>query len=180
MIGELLCGDRIYLKAFEELLVSNNAYHSEDYAWQMLVDKPVGWALLERPEYDYANCVVLTENRCPAYQLTLLDKEPLGLLDLRSLHAVVPALNAISAGQTVYPRVTTPLTKVERLTLHLLSRGHHNKEIAAKRKVSESTVKNSLYEIYKKLNLKTRVEATHYYLGNWHLLDNWQRPGHLL
>ena len=52
-----------------------------------------------------------------------------------------------------------PLTPRERQILTLLGDGYRNKEIAARLDIKEQTVKIHLYSLFKKLNVRTRVEA---------------------
>lgn len=51
------------------------------------------------------------------------------------------------------------LTKQELIILNLLAEGRTNKEIANKLGLSEKTVKNHLYKIFKKLKVKDRTKA---------------------
>jgi LuxR family maltose regulon positive regulatory protein len=53
-----------------------------------------------------------------------------------------------------------PLSKREFETLTLLAKGHSNKEIASKLFLSPETVKKHVYNIYQKLNVKSRVSAS--------------------
>jgi hypothetical protein len=41
------------------------------------------------------------------------------------------------------------------------------------------TVKTTIYALYRKLNLTSRLQAAHYYFGNWHLLRGWTPPPHV-
>ena len=118
----------------------------------------------------------MSTNQCPAYQLDLLKGEPAGLLLADTPEALVEVLKLIQVGNVIRPKAQTSLTPTERYTLKLVARGCSNKEIAKCRNVQETTVKNSLHTIYVKLNLKSRVQAAHYYYGNWHLLPNWSPP----
>lgn len=52
------------------------------------------------------------------------------------------------------------LSRREREVLDLLSQGHTNKEISAKLYICEKTVKSHLNRIFKKLEVKNRLEAT--------------------
>jgi len=58
--------------------------------------------------------------------------------------------------------VTDPLaslTKREKQILALLANGDSNKVIAQKLCISESTIKNHCWSIYRRLNARNRVEA---------------------
>jgi DNA-binding CsgD family transcriptional regulator len=65
------------------------------------------------------------------------------------------------------------LTKREKQVTHLAARGLTDAEIAATLSISERTVGNHLYNIYRKLNINSRRELK-YVLR--HLEDNWQAP----
>lgn len=58
------------------------------------------------------------------------------------------------------------LTKRELSILEALSKGHTNPEIAANLYIAESTVKTHLNNIYKKLCIKNRVQASSYAFKN--------------
>lgn len=59
-----------------------------------------------------------------------------------------------------YQTLVEPLTKREIEVLHLISNGMSNKEIATEFKLSEGTVKNHIVNIFGKLQVKNRVQAT--------------------
>ena len=95
-------------------------------------------------------------------------------------HQVVEAIRAIAAGQIVYPRAlhksllrraerqaTSPvnaLTARERQVLALLAEGRTNQEIAIRLDLSNNTVKYHIQNIYSKLNVTNRTEATRRFL----------------
>ena len=169
------CGDDLFTEIFRQRLEGSVALH-ENGTFDLLVDKPRGWVMLEHPNLEFERCVILSDNRCPTYQLDLLDKQPAALIHGGDWNALLAVLETAQTGKAFYPKVTTPLTPAERETLRLVAFGYANADIAEKRGVTERTVKNSLVEVYRKLNLHSRVEATHYYLGHWHLIRNWQKP----
>lgn len=55
------------------------------------------------------------------------------------------------------------LTARERQVLALLARGYHNKEIASRLFLSESTVKTYIRALYRKLDVNSRLEAVLFY-----------------
>ena len=170
------CGDGMFKQSFERWLEAEGLQVCEDGGFHLLVDRPAGWLILEHSSFDFGRSIILSDNLCPSYQLDLLDKRPAALVRLANGDELLPALELVQAGRTIYPNVTTPLTPTERKTLRLVAFGYTNLEIADARDVTVPTVKRSLHEIYRKLNLCSRVEATHYYLDNWHLIRNWQKP----
>jgi DNA-binding NarL/FixJ family response regulator len=56
-------------------------------------------------------------------------------------------------------RSASPLTSRERQLLSLLGEGYRNKELATLLKIKEHTVKIHLHSLFRKLNVRTRVEA---------------------
>ncbi|HHW57724.1 MAG TPA: response regulator transcription factor [Clostridia bacterium] len=64
------------------------------------------------------------------------------------------------------------LTPREIEILELISKGYSNKEIAQKLFLSEKTVKNHVYNIFKKLDVKDRTQAAIYMLKNETILQN--------
>ena len=173
---KVLCGDIAVQEVFELHLKTCGIDVTDEAKLLLLIDKPLGWASLEHPEINQSTHVFVSNNYCPAYQLDLLKSEPLGLLISDTPETVIGLLELIQAGNVVHPKAQTLLTPAERHTLKLVARGNSNKEIAKSRNVQETTVKNSLHTIYRKLNLKSRVQAAHYYYGNWHLLPSWSPP----
>jgi DNA-binding NarL/FixJ family response regulator len=55
--------------------------------------------------------------------------------------------------------------------LHVLARGWCNQRIAAHLCLQEKTVRNTLSNIYEKLDLQDRMEAALYYWGRQDLLE---------
>ena len=74
------------------------------------------------------------------------------------------------------PPAHSPLTTRELETLRWVAEGHTNAWIARKLWVTEQTVKFHLTNIYRKLGVANRTEASHYALVN----DLIPRPGHRL
>ncbi|MCP2239867.1 DNA-binding NarL/FixJ family response regulator [Thermoanaerobacterium thermosaccharolyticum] len=58
------------------------------------------------------------------------------------------------------------LTDREMQILSLIAEGYSNKEIADKLFLSEKTVKNHVYNIFRKLDVKDRTQAAIYLLKN--------------
>jgi DNA-binding NarL/FixJ family response regulator len=58
---------------------------------------------------------------------------------------------------------TKPLTKREQEVLAVLAKGLLYKEIASRFSISIDTVKKHCKNIYQKLNVRNRTEATNYY-----------------
>ncbi len=68
-------------------------------------------------------------------------------------------VNEIDEGYTQNKFDITNLTEREKEILNLLSKGLSNKEISKILKISYNTVKNHLYNIYKKMNVSDRMQA---------------------
>ena len=95
---------------------------------------------------------------------------------------LVQAVRQVAAGgEWISPRVakllvksvrhedkgaTTVLTDREMEVLALMARGHKNEEIAEKLVITTQTVKNHVRSIFRKLGVKTRVEAVLYAINN--------------
>ena len=63
------------------------------------------------------------------------------------------------------------LTRREAQMLNGIKLGHSNKRIAAELSLSEHTIKSHLYSTYKKLGVRTRLEASNWIRENSDLLD---------
>jgi DNA-binding NarL/FixJ family response regulator len=61
---------------------------------------------------------------------------------------------------------TTALTDREMEVMELMAHGHKNEEIAEKLVITTQTVKNHVRSIFRKLGVKTRVEAVLYAINN--------------
>ena len=176
---QISCGSKRIRDILTAELYRQGITFSEDARHCLLVDEPLGWASLEHPTIQMTQSVIATNNVCPTYQLDLLERLPAAFVLNTEVEEIVQALNAVWAGETVRPKVATPLTPVERLTVRLVAKGCTNKKIAQRRRVSEGTVKNTLTSTYKKLNLESRVQLAHYYFSSWHLLEDWSPPPHV-
>lgn len=72
-------------------------------------------------------------------------------------------------GSVLTSETTDPfcsLNEREREILRYISKGLSNKEIAAKLFLSEKTIRNTITSIFKKINVKDRVQATIFVLNN--------------
>ena len=172
---ELFCGDTLVEKDFCKRLEAGGVTVRRDAKLQLLLDRPAGWAMMNHAGLVYERCIISSDNPCPAYRLELLDRNPAALLPLQA-KALLQSLPLVRAGNRILPEVRSVLTRAERQTLTLLALGYHNSDIAARRGVGEATVKNCLVEVYRKLGLTSRVQAVHYFFGNWHLLEGWEPP----
>ncbi len=86
------------------------------------------------------------------------------------------AINKLLAGEYYFPQDISPsklyilskqkkfkLTSRQAEILHLVSKGHSNKNIANILFISEGTVKQHLYKVFKILKVKNRQQAVQYY-----------------
>jgi DNA-binding NarL/FixJ family response regulator len=145
----------------------------QDASYELLIDQPTGYALLEtsdKPE----KLIVATDNDCPEYLLDLQKRGAVAILPLTPNISLWREVLSVMDGEHVPQVYKSILTPTERFTLYCVARGLDNKQVAKQREVSEGVVKNSLTAIYEKLKLG-RDELVHYYLGNSHLLSNWKR-----
>ncbi|HBR95183.1 MAG TPA: DNA-binding response regulator [Opitutae bacterium] len=89
---------------------------------------------------------------------------------LRELSHGVPALSPAIARRIMehfqhtgpIQSEDTPLTKRERETLTLISRGYRNNEVAEQLGIAPTTVASHIKAIYRKLGISTRAEASWY------------------
>ena len=175
----LHCEDDKRKEELRELLEVHEVEVRPKAPYQLLVDEPLGWVSLEPESQPWDTCIIMSHNRCPAYQLDLLDLKPAALLTSMNVKTWLQTLADVRTGRFNRPKLSTPLTPAERRTLQLVAKGHTNDEIAALRGVKTGTVKNVLSTIYQKLYLKSRVQAALYYYGHWHLLLDWSPPPHI-
>jgi NarL family two-component system response regulator YdfI len=119
--------------------------------------------LAERPPTLWVNQAVRTGVRAvlpglSAEQLAAaLDAVSHGLVVLHPDELQSERSTAVAASETL--EIVEPLTSREREVLRLLARGLGNKEIAARMKISEHTVKFHVASILGKLRASTRTEA---------------------
>jgi DNA-binding CsgD family transcriptional regulator len=172
---KLLCGDALILATAKEYLISKGVFVCDSPDLTLLLDKPLGWAILSHPNMDWNSTVILTENQCATYQLVLLDKKPKALLPF-DLDYFISIADSLKTGRAFYPNVVSPLTLAERKVLYWVALGKSNHEISELLTITEQTAKNCIGVILKKLNLNSRVQLSFYFFGNWHLIENWSPP----
>lgn len=134
--------------------------------------------------------VVLLPQFDPTRTAALLATKPAGcLLRQEIAHQLLPLLHSLTAGETAFSRAVAeqlrihpavPLRPIEpkaqasaalpRLSrreqeiLHLLAQGLGNKAIARALGLTENTIEQYLKRLYRKLNVRTRVEAVTWFL----------------
>jgi DNA-binding NarL/FixJ family response regulator len=118
--------------------------------------------------------VVLFDDLNPALAHAALAHEVDGVvLGDSSIHDLVMTLERVAAGEAVYPggwlhaahradgdSIEALLSARQRDVLELLAAGHGNSHIAACLHISPNTVKFHVRQIYQRLGVKNRVEAT--------------------
>ncbi len=173
---KLLCRDAKFCDEMEHGLISRGVVVSANAVCTLLVDEPWGWIQAQLCDIDACDTIILTNNPCPEYKLDLLAHQPAALFAHMSLVEVVEGLEFVWQRQYLEPKIHSPLTPTERLTLHLLAKGYTPKKIASVRNISEGRVKNTLSTIYQKLGLGSRAQLALYYFGLWHVLaaEGWE------
>ena len=76
----LHCEDDKRKEELRELLEGHEVEVRQEAPYQLLVDEPLGWVSLEPHAQLWDRCIIMSHNRCPAYQLDLLDLGPAALL----------------------------------------------------------------------------------------------------
>lgn len=126
------CGDPYIQEALEGQFADRSIAICSHAPFHLIVDRPLGWALLPHPEIDYPKAIILSDNLCPSYQLDLLERQPAALVS--AVEDISTALlDQIRTGYSYYPQIKSPLTTSERGTLKLVALGYTNKEIAGSR-----------------------------------------------
>jgi two-component system nitrate/nitrite response regulator NarP len=87
---------------------------------------------------------------------------------LKAGAAVPVPLNQHVTAPSAGPKLQ-PLTDRQTLVLAELAQGYSNKEISRRMNVSEETVRGHLAEIFKRLGVQNRTQATKYYLLSAHV-----------
>jgi DNA-binding NarL/FixJ family response regulator len=123
-----------------------------------------------------ARVIMLTANEDPDDAVACLREGASGIVMKRfAMETLMEAVRTVMGGNTwLPPRLQTrmasdlrgatriALTSRERDIIRLVARGLRNGEVAAKLFISEETVKTHLNNIFRKLNLRDRVELTLY------------------
>jgi DNA-binding NarL/FixJ family response regulator len=82
------------------------------------------------------------------------------------LQFVIEALSQSGESTDFRPLSDSPLSPREADVVRCLTEGLSNREIAAKLKLSEHTIKNYLFRIFDKLGFSSRLEVVLYAMGN--------------
>lgn len=133
-------------------------------------------------QYPDAKILFLTTFTDDEYIMKALDMGVRGYILKQDFAGLVPAINAVFEGQTVFggkivsrlPRLMRSseqidyeeygITDKEYEIIQLVAQGLSNKEIASKTFLSEGTVRNYLSVILEKLNLRDRTQLAVFYL----------------
>ncbi|MCI8292417.1 MAG: response regulator transcription factor [Hespellia sp.] len=132
-------------------------------------------------EYPQARILLLTTFSDDEYIIKALLMGVKGYLLKQDYNSIIPALEAVSSGQSVFgndivsriPDFLQKQTKFDYQSLEinereldiirLIAEGYSNKEIAARLFLSEGTVRNYLSSILNKLNLRDRTQVAVFY-----------------
>lgn len=91
----------------------------------------------------------------------------------RQVNYLIQALGAEPSGSRRPSRSRSALTRREKHIINLLLEGRTNRDIALKANLSEHTVKNNLFRLFKKFGVSSRSELIAYFLQNdYALLDS--------
>lgn len=130
-----------------------------------------------RSEWPEARILALSESGGDADAARILRAGAMGFfLKREGVKSLLNALHAVARGETWAGRLATAraiseitgscdrkspgdLTPRENQLLALLRDGYRNKEIARMLRIEEPTVKAHLHNLFRKLNVRTRVEA---------------------
>ncbi|XZZ34289.1 response regulator transcription factor [Microbulbifer sp. TRSA002] len=82
------------------------------------------------------------------------------------IHKLDTAIHSAEGRQHISPQNSLPLTRREQEILGQLTTGEPNSVIATKLHLSEHTVKNHMYNIFRKIGVKNRLQAS-----NWAKLN---------
>jgi DNA-binding CsgD family transcriptional regulator len=180
---DVICGSSVLAENLIKGVSGPKAYFDPKAVVKLVLDVPQGYAfpvieaLNACPNRTDLRLVVVSFSTCTEYLHDLWDLRPhillddvlLGGLDAeKSMSDLVEVLLQASKGRryaTISDYPITALNTNERRILHLLVRGHSNKNIAAELNLQEKTVRNLLTSIYNKLNIENRIEAVLYYWG---------------
>lgn len=173
---QIRCGDALFGAWIARYVAGLDLQVESRTPITLLIDRRHGYAMrtLEGMlEAERAEAVVVTDNPCPEH---MKDIWALGqgafvesgfVLRQDPATALRELLGRLAVGRPFLywtgPRTT--LTPAERATLKLVACGRHNKEIAQRLCVAESTVKKRLGAVYGKLGAPNHVAAAAYYWG---------------
>ncbi|MDL2310440.1 response regulator transcription factor [Peptostreptococcaceae bacterium OttesenSCG-928-C18] len=179
----------------KKIKVEGIGYNYDD-AVKLLKENEIDIALLdiqmgEKTGIDILDFIVKKEIKTKVLFLTtFLDDEYIksavslgasGYILKDDFENIVPAINAVFAGQKVFGEnvintiynekpnkkdLTKYLTEKEIIILEEVANGLNNKEISDKLFLSEGTVRNYISIILDKLNLRDRTQLAIYYLNN--------------
>ncbi len=90
---------------------------------------------------------------------------------------LIQALGAEPSRSRTPRRSPGALTRREKHIISLLLEGRTNRDIAVKANLSEHTVKNNLFRLFKKLGVSSRSELIAYFLHNDHVLMDSRNDG---
>jgi DNA-binding NarL/FixJ family response regulator len=154
------------------------------YQVKLIVDCPQGFALHELRKVgneaaqldctvdmlqNKVSIVVVTFSCCAEYWEDLWDLQPhILLVNPRKNKDLIDAIIRAEEGGSYrnVPFRFIRLTNTERRALNYLALGGTNRQIAEQLCLQDQTIMNMLSVIYRKLNLKNRAEAIHYYWGS--------------
>jgi len=160
-----------------QILKTQGYRYDPDAPIVIILDAPAGVAVQALTSLARARrCrIVVTWNPCPEYWEDLWDMRPDALLvdpklDTRLAIAMLHVVKGVNYRDT--PTAQTSLTPTERHIFRLLSHGYSTRQIAQQMALQDQTVRNTLTNIYEKLELSSRNVAPLYYWGNWHAFDS--------
>lgn len=139
-------------------------------SWHLVLDGPIGWAPMELDRLDPTRSLVVTDNPCPDYRIDLIERGVAAVLSQAGPDEILAVLDALETHSYRIEAPASVLTPAERLTLRLIAEGFDSKAIAARRGVSDGTLRNTVHTIYMKLGLRSSVHLAHYYFGHWEVL----------
>ncbi len=147
----------------------------------LIVDTRPGVAPKTLKSFQACQCVVLSDNLCPEYLENLWDQGIAGLLTHgHRISEIAHALRRTFERERFRSGTNTSsiLTPRQRTLLRLCAEGMSNANIGDCLEISAGVVRNSLSEIFSRLNLSNRHQATLYYWGLWDILEQqgWNRP----
>jgi DNA-binding NarL/FixJ family response regulator len=166
---EILSGQPALTEAMTQQLEASALQRETHAATILLLDMPSGfaWRQLRRIDTSSHDIVVVTGNTCPEYLEDLWDLRPAILYAGTWTMSIAELVVRASEGERMRltPEQPLRLTPNERAVLGAIAHGWPVKRIAAYFEINEQSVRNTTWQVYKKLRLAGRVEATLYYWG---------------